>query len=71
MQKQVQLVFTDEIGNATLQVFNAAGQVKINRTLQAVTGQSIDLSLDGLAAGVYYIKVITGTRTISKKLVIQ
>jgi glucose/arabinose dehydrogenase len=70
-QKQVQLVFTEEIENASVQVLTASGQIKLNKNLQAVAGQSLELSLEGLPAGTYYIKVISKSRVISKKLLIQ
>jgi hypothetical protein len=71
LNKRVQLVFTNEISSATIQLVNAAGQVRVNRTLQAISGQSVDISLHGLAAGTYYIKLINGDRVITKKLLIQ
>lgn len=70
-QQQVQLVFTEEIGNVSVQVINTAGQVKIARTLSAVNGQTLDLPLDGLAAGTYYVKVIGSKKVITKKLLIK
>lgn len=71
LNKRVQLVFTNEITSATVQLVNAAGQVRINRNLKAISGQSVDISLQGLAAGTYYIKLINGNTVITKKLLIQ
>ena len=70
VNKQVQLVFTQEIEAAILQLVTAGGQVRINRTLRAVSGQSLNLSLEGLAAGTYYIKLISNNLYGDRKSVV-
>jgi hypothetical protein len=70
LNERVQLVFANEISSATIQLVNAAGQIRINRNLKAISGQSVDISLQGLPAGTYYIKLINGNTVITKKLLI-
>lgn len=71
INKTVQLVFTKEVETVGLQVVSAGGQVKVNRTLRAIRGQSIDLPTEGLAAGTYYIRIISNNAVITKKLLVQ
>jgi hypothetical protein len=68
--RQVQIVFTQPIQSATLQLLTASGQVKMSRPLNASAGQSIELPLQGLPAGTYYVKVITGEKVGMKKVVV-
>lgn len=71
MQKQVQLVFTEEMEEATVQLISAGGQVRLNRKIRTMAGQSLEIPLEGLAAGIYYIKLINKDKVITKKLLIQ
>jgi hypothetical protein len=57
---------------ATIVVYNATGQAVSSQVKNLSTGSSIvDLKVDGVAAGIYFVNVTVGTSTISKKLVVE
>jgi hypothetical protein len=51
-----------------IQVYDAAGQLIIDQTVNAKT---ITVNTSGLTTGIYTLKAILGNGTINKKVVIQ
>jgi len=51
-----------------IQVYNAAGQLVINQTVNAKT---ITVNTSGLTTGIYNLKAILDNGSINKKVVIQ
>lgn len=57
---------------ANIVVYNATGQAVSSQMKNLSSGSSIiDLKVDGLAKGMYFVNVTVGTSTISKKLIIE
>lgn len=68
--RQVKLLMTQPLQKAQVLLVAPDGRSIPIKQL-AVTGQTIDMSLSGIAAGTYYIKVIEGDQQVVKKLIIQ
>jgi hypothetical protein len=56
--------------NATVEVYNALGQLVTSKTYSEVSGK-FDVDLSGNAAGVYTIKLIVDGEVITKRVVLQ
>ena len=66
---EVSLASEEELSNATLRVFNAAGQLVLE--LKDVSGSSCTLDLSGNSAGLYFIEVSNGGTVTRLKLLKQ
>ncbi|MBL7837296.1 MAG: DUF5011 domain-containing protein [Bacteroidetes bacterium] len=56
--------------NATVEVYNALGQLVVSKTYGEVSGK-FDVDLSGNAAGVYTIKLIVDGEVVTKRVVLQ
>jgi len=54
-----------------VQVINALGQVVLTKTVAAGAAPAIELSLTGLAAGIYTVQATTAAGLVAKRLVVQ
>ncbi|MDF2193686.1 PQQ-dependent sugar dehydrogenase [Paraflavitalea sp. CAU 1676] len=70
VNRQVQLVFTQAVGVAEVQLITPDGKVLQQQRMTAA-GQTMSLPLKGVAAGTYYLKVIQGGQVVVKKLLVQ
>ncbi len=70
VNRQVQLLFTQAIGQAEILLISPEGKTLQQRRVTAA-GQNIELPLKGIPAGTYYIKVIQGRQVVVKKLLVQ
>lgn len=70
VNRQVQLLFTQAVGDAEVFLLSPEGRT-VSRRRVTTTGQTVEMPLQGLAAGTYYLKVIQGHHVLVKKLVIQ
>lgn len=68
--RQVQLVFTQSIGQAEILLISPEGKT-ISRQRVNSTGQTLEVPLQGIPAGTYYLKVIEGRNVLVKKLLVQ
>jgi glucose/arabinose dehydrogenase len=70
VNSQVQLVFTQAIGQADVLLISPEGKTLQHRRVMS-TGQTVEMPLKGIPAGTYYIKVIQGRQVVVKKLLVQ
>ncbi|WP_162915714.1 PQQ-dependent sugar dehydrogenase [Paraflavitalea soli] len=70
VNRQVQLIFTQAIGQAEILLISPEGKTMSRRRVTS-TGQTLELPLKGIPAGTYYIKVIQGRSVLVKKLLVQ
>lgn len=70
VNRRVQLIFTQSIGDAEIFLLSPDGKI-VSRRRVTTTGQTIEMPLSGLAAGTYYLKVIQGHNVLVKKLVVR
>ncbi|WP_276480220.1 PQQ-dependent sugar dehydrogenase [Paraflavitalea pollutisoli] len=68
--RRVQLVFTQALGQAEIQLLSTDGRVLLTKRT-GNRSQSFDLPLTGIPAGTYYIKVVHGRSHLVKKLLVQ
>lgn len=58
--------------NVKICIYNTIGQLMKETNTQAISGENkIDLDLNGLASGVYMVKVNAGKTTSTKKIIVQ
>lgn len=70
VNRQVQLIFTQSIGQVEVLLISPDGKTMSRRRV-TTTGQTLEVPLKGVAAGTYYLKVIQGSNVLVKKLVVQ
>jgi hypothetical protein len=70
VNRQVQLIFTQSIGQAEILLISPEGKT-ISRRRVTSTGQTVEMPLKGIPAGTYYLKVIQGRNVLVKKLLVQ
>lgn len=70
VNRQVQLIFTQSIGQAEILLISPEGKTMARRRV-TTTGQTVDIPLKGIPAGTYYLKVIQGRNILVKKLLVQ
>lgn len=68
--RQVQLVFTQSIGQAEVLLVSPEGRI-ISQQRVTTSGQTFDVPLTRISAGTYYLKVIQGQNVLVKKLIVQ
>lgn len=68
--KQVQLLFTQSIGKAEVQLVSPGGKLLLQKRVTS-SGQTYNLPLTEIPSGAYYIKVIQDDNVVVKKLLIQ
>lgn len=56
---------------STVQLLNTLGQVVLTKTLAAGTAPTVELSLSGLAPGIYTVRATTEAGLIAKRLTVQ
>ncbi len=70
VNRRVQLVFTQALRQAEIQLLSTDGRVLLTRRA-GTGGQTFEVPLTSIPAGTYYLKVVQGRSSVVKKLLIH